>query len=80
MFGFNDTGSARITVEVPKGFFVNYLDLLTVNYRNSAPESLAFIASIPGAKDWWIAPPHRAFAVVPSTAKLCHRATSLRVP
>jgi len=56
VFGENDGGSARITVELPKKFdgLFNYLELMTANYRYSAPEALAVIAEIPSVADWWI--------------------------
>jgi len=55
-FGYNDGGSARITVELPKKFegLFNYLELMTANYRDSAPKALATIAEIRGVQDWWV--------------------------
>jgi hypothetical protein len=31
-----------------------YLELMTANYKYTAPEALARVAALPGASDWWV--------------------------
>jgi hypothetical protein len=56
IFGQNEGGSARITVELPKKFegLFHYLELMTANYQVDSPKALAVIAEIPGVADWWV--------------------------
>jgi hypothetical protein len=50
------SASARITVELPKGFegLFHYLELMTVNFQDRNPELLAAVGTIHGVEDWWI--------------------------
>jgi hypothetical protein len=56
VYGENEGGPARLTVELPKKFegLFNYLELMTANYQVDSPKALAVIAEIPGVEDWWV--------------------------
>jgi hypothetical protein len=55
LFGYNDSGSARITLELPRAFqgLSNYLQLIKEVYREWPP-ALAFITDMPNVADWWV--------------------------
>jgi hypothetical protein len=63
IFGCNDGGSARITVQIPRKFpgLLNYRQCITEIYRDS-PRALAILTGIPDVPNWWV-------VVTPATAE-----------